>query len=264
MRLIPLQKNVGWWAARYIAGKINRFNPGPSTPFILGLPTGGTPLGMYKELVALHKAGQLSFADVVTFNMDEYVGLPTEHPQSYRTYMYENFFNHVDIRPENINLLDGNAPDLEAECAAYEKKISSIGPIHLFAGGVGADGHIAFNEPASSLSSRTRIKTLTRKTREDNSRFFNNINEVPCHALTVGVGTLLDAKEVMILASGTPKALAVRHVVECGVNHLWTVSALQLHRKGILVCDEEASLELKVKTLKYFQHLEAENIEDPK
>ncbi|ACS80973.1 glucosamine-6-phosphate deaminase [Maridesulfovibrio salexigens] len=265
MRLIPLKNNPGWWAARYIAGKIKTFSPSAENPFVLGLPTGGTPISMYRELINLHRAGEVSFKHVVTFNMDEYVGLPEDHPQSYHYYMHENFFNHVDIPKENINLLDGNAPDPEKECEAYEQKIINHGGIQIFVGGVGTDGHIAFNEPASSLSSRTRIKTLTLETRMGNSRFFNNnMEEVPKYALTVGVGTLLDSKEVIILASGLNKALAVSYAVEHGVNHLWTVSALQLHRKGILVCDEDATMELKVKTLKYFKQIEVDNLQDPK
>ncbi|MFW5488355.1 MAG: glucosamine-6-phosphate deaminase [Desulfovibrio sp.] len=265
MRLIPVHKDVGWWAARYIARKIASFAPTEEKPFVLGLPTGSTPLGMYKELIKLHESSGLSFEHVVTFNMDEYVGIPQAHPQSYHCYMHENFFSRINIKPDNINILDGNAPSLDAECEAYEQKIAAYGKIHLFVGGVGTDGHIAFNEPTSSLASRTRIKTLTAKTRADNSRFFNNdVEQVPEFALTVGVGTLLDAAEVMILASGMDKAQAVRHAVECGVNHMWTVSALQLHRKGIMVCDEAACMELKVKTLRYFQHLEADNLGDPK
>ena len=211
----------------------------------------------------MHKAGEVSFKHVVTFNMDEYIGIPADHPESYRTFMYTNFFNHIDIQDKNINLLDGNAKNNEAECQRYEDKIKSYGQIHLFMGGVGNDGHIAFNEPASSLSSRTRIKTLTEDTRIANSRFFDNdINQVPKYALTIGVGTLLDAKEIMILVTGHNKALALEAAVEGSVNHLWTVSALQLHPKSVIVCDEPATQELKVKTVKYFSELEAENIKD--
>lgn len=148
----------------------------------------------------------MSFKHVVTFNMDEYVGLPKEHPESYHSFMHRNFFDHVDIPAENINLLNGNAPDIDAECRQYEEKIRSYGKIHLFMGGVGNDGHIAFNEPASSLASRTRIKTLTHDTRVANSRFFDgDVSQVPKYALTVGVGTLLDAEEVMIWFWATRK-----------------------------------------------------------
>lgn len=265
MRLIPLEssKDVGLWSARHIVNRINAFKPTADRPFVLGLPTGSTPLNTYVRLIELHKAGEVSFKHVVTFNMDEYVGLEKNHPQSYHTFMHDNFFSHVDIQPENINLLNGNADDITAECKRYEDKIKSYGKIHLFMGGVGNDGHIAFNEPASSLSSRTRIKTLTEETRLANSRFFDNdINQVPKFALTIGVGTLMDALEVMILVTGHKKAQALAAAVEGCVNHLWTVSALQLHPKAILVCDEPSTMELKIKTVKYFRELEAENIKD--
>lgn len=264
MRLIPLAtaSQVSQWAARYIVDKINQFAPTEERPFVLGLPTGGTPLATYKELIRLNQAGEVSFKNVVTFNMDEYVGLPVDHPESYHSFMYHNFFNHIDIQEKNINILDGNTPDHKAECRRYEEKIKSYGKIHLFMGGVGVDGHIAFNEPASSLASRTRIKTLTEDTRIANSRFFNNdINQVPKYALTIGVGTLLDAQEVLILVTGYNKALALQAAVEGSVNHLWTVSALQLHSHSVVVCDEPATQELKVKTVKYFTELEADSIQ---
>lgn len=259
MRLVPLDsaEQVSRWAARYIADKINAFQPTAEKPFVLGLPTGGTPLATYQELIKLYQAGKVSFKHVVTFNMDEYVGLPADHPESYHTFMYKNFFQYIDIPEANINLLNGMAEDIEAECARYEAKIRAYGKIHLFMGGVGVDGHIAFNEPASSLSSRTRIKTLTEDTLLANSRFFDDdINQVPKFALTVGVGTLLDAEEILLLVTGYNKALALQAGVEGPVNHLWTISALQLHRRAIIVCDEPATQELKVKTVKYFKQLE--------
>ncbi len=259
MRLIPLttEQQVSRWAARHIVDRINQFKPTENRPFVLGLPTGSTPLKTYQELIKLYQAGEVSFKHVVTFNMDEYVGLPKEHPESYHSFMYNNFFNHVDIQPQNINILNGNTEDHDEECRCYEEKIKSYGKINLFMGGVGVDGHIAFNEPASSLSSRTRIKTLTKDTLIANSRFFgNDVNKVPKYALTIGMATLLDAEEVMILAIGHQKALAVQAAVEGSVNHLWTVSALQLHRHFILVADEAALQELKVKTVKYFTELE--------
>ncbi|EDP59806.1 glucosamine-6-phosphate deaminase [Vibrio sp. AND4] len=263
MRLIPLAQSaqVGKWAAAHIAKRINDFKPTAERPFVLGLPTGGTPLATYKALIELYQADKVSFEHVVTFNMDEYIGIPADHPESYRSFMYTNFFNHVNIKEANINLLNGNVEDHAAECQRYEDKIKSYGKINLFMGGVGNDGHIAFNEPASSLSSRTRIKTLTEDTRIANSRFFDgDINQVPKYALTIGVGTLLDAEEVMILVTGHNKALALQAAVEGSVNHLWTVSALQLHPKAVIVCDEASQQELKVKTVKYFSELEAENI----
>ncbi len=259
MRLVPLDcaEQVSRWAARYIVDKINAFQPTAEKPFVLGLPTGGTPLQTYKELIKLYQAGEVSFKHVVTFNMDEYVGLPPEHKESYHYFMFHNFFNHIDIPVENVNILNGMAEDVDAECERYEAKIRSYGKINLFMGGVGVDGHIAFNEPASSLSSRTRIKTLTEDTLIANSRFFDNdVNKVPKFALTVGVGTLMDAEEVLILVTGYNKALALQACVEGPVNHLWTISALQLHRRAVVVCDEPATQELKVKTVKYFKQLE--------
>jgi glucosamine-6-phosphate deaminase len=265
MRLIPLSnaEQVGKWAARHIVESINKFGPTAERPFVLGLPTGGTPLVTYKALIELFKKGEVSFKNVVTFNMDEYVGIDPEHPESYRSFMYNNFFNHIDIPEQNINLLDGLADDVDAHCAAYEAKIKSYGKINLFMGGVGIDGHIAFNEPGSSLSSRTRIKTLTEDTRIANSRFFDgDMNQVPKYALTIGVATLLDAEEVMILSVGHNKAQALEMAIEGSINHMWTITALQMHNKAVIVADEAAQQELKVKTVKYFSELEAENIKD--
>jgi glucosamine-6-phosphate deaminase len=187
--------------------------------------------------------------------MDEYVGLPREHPESYHSFMHTNFFNHVDLQPENIHLLDGNAPDLVKECASYEDKIKAYGGIELFLGGVGSDGHIAFNEPGSSLVSRTRIKSLAYETRLANARFFDgDMDAVPSMALTVGVQTVMDAREVVIIATGASKALAIQQAVEGGVSHLCTLSCLQLHKKSMVVVDEDAILELKVKTVNVSQN----------
>lgn len=183
-----------------------------------------------------------------------FAGLPRDHPESYHYFMWLNFFRHIDINPANVHILDGNANDLTAECRSFEKEINEAGGIELFIGGIGPDGHIAFNEPGSSLVSRTRVKTLTQDTLEANARFFgNDITLVPKEALTVGVGTVMDAREVMILVTGTPKALALHMAIEGGVNHMWTVSAFQQHPNTIIVCDEDATLELRVKTVKYFQ-----------
>ena len=193
--------------------------------------------------------------------MDEYVGLPEDHPESYHTFMRRHFFEHVDVEPHNIHILNGNAPDLEAECAAYEKRISEVGGIDLFLGGIGPDGHVAFNEPGSSLRSRTRIKSLTTDTIIANSRFFDNdVTKVPKTALTVGVGTVMDAREVVILANGHAKARALQQAVEGSVNQMWTITALQLHPHGIIVCDEAACDELKVGTYRYFKDIERANI----
>ncbi|CEM60448.1 glucosamine-6-phosphate deaminase [Treponema phagedenis] len=263
MRVIikPNYDGCAKWAADYICKKINVFQPTEEKPFVLGLPTGSTPLGVYKELIRLHKANEISFKNVVTFNMDEYVGLKPDHPQSYHRFMMDNFFSHIDIDLKNVHILNGLAEDLVKECADYEAAIASYGKIHLFMGGIGPDGHIAFNEPGSSLASRTRVKTLTQDTVIANSRFFNgNLNEVPKTALTVGVGTIMDSEEVMILATGHNKARALRHGIEEGVNHLWTISALQLHQHAIIVCDEPATYELKVGTVAYFTDIEKKTI----
>lgn len=265
MRVVITDKSVGDWAAVYVAKKINEFKPTADRPFILGLPTGGTPLAMYKRLIQMNKDGIVSFENVVTFNMDEYVGLTPDNDQSYHYYMHTNFFDHIDIKKENINILDGTAKDYKAECERYEEKIKSYGGIHLFLGGIGPDGHIAFNEPGSSLSSRTRDKDLTMDTIIANSRFFGgDINKVPKLALTVGVGTILDAKEVLIMVTGANKARALHHGIEEGVNHMWTISALQLHRHGIIVSDEAACAELKVGTYRYFKDIEKDNLDSEK
>ena len=239
MRLIiePDYDRMSKWAANYVAKCINEAKPTAEKPFKLGCPTGSSPLGMYRELIALNKAGKVSFQNVITFNMDEYVNLPEEHPDN------------------------GNAKDLKAECENYEKAIEAAGGIDLFMGGIGPDGHIAFNEPGSSLQSRTRQKTLTTDTVIANSRFFNNdVNLVPKTALTVGVGTVMDAKEVMIMVNGHNKARALRHGVEEPVNHMWTISCLQQHPHAIIVCDEDATDELKHGTYKYFKDIEKDNL----
>ena len=264
MRLIiqPEKVSVAQWSANYIAHKISEANPTPENPFVLGLPTGSTPLGTYVELIRLHKEGKVTFQNVITFNMDEYVGIAKDHPQSYHTFMWDNFFSFIDVKPANVNLLDGNAPDLRMECSRYEAKIKSVGGIDLFLGGVGADGHVAFNEPGSSLTSRTRDKALNADTRIVNSRFFgNDVDQVPKIALTVGVGTIMDAQEVLILVTGHNKARALHKAVEGAINHMWTISALQLHSHGMIVCDEEATIELKVGTYKYFKEIEKDNLD---
>lgn len=264
MRLI-IEPNYGImskWAAYYVASCINHAKPTEEHPFILGCPTGSSPLGMYQELIKLYKEGVVSFKHVVTFNMDEYCGIPENHEQSYHTYMWENLFSHIDIPRENVNILDGNAPDPDAECLRFEEKIQSYGGVDLFLGGVGPDGHIAFNEPGSSFTSKTRIKTLTTDTIIANSRFFDNdVNLVPKTALTVGVGTVMAAKKVLLLVSGHNKARALKHGIEKGICQMWTISALQLHPKTIIVTDEDACAELKVATYKYFKDIEKHNLE---
>ena len=262
MKLIILDsyETISKWAAAQIVKSITEFSPTPGKPFVLGLPTGSTPHGTYKELIKLHKERLVSFENVVTFNMDEYVGIPREHPQSYFSFMWDNFFQYIDIKRENANLLNGNAYVPEEECEAYEKKIASYGGIDLFMGGIGPDGHIAFNEPGSSLASRTRMKDLTTDTIIANSRFFNNdIALVPKKALTVGVGTIMDSKEVMVLVNGYHKARALYHAVEGSINHIWPISVLQMHPKGSIICDEASTAELKVGTVNYFKDIQSTN-----
>lgn len=264
MRLI-IQENyrqLSEWAGNYVAARINEAAPTPERPFVLGCHTGSSPLGMYRQLIKLYNEGKVSFRNVVTFNMDEYCGLAEEHPESYHSFMWNNFFSHIDIPRENVNILNGNAPDLKAECARFEEKIRSYGGIDLFMGGVGPDGHIAFNEPGSSLTSRTRQKTLTQDTVIANSRFFdNNVDLVPKTALTVGVGTVMDARSVMLMVNGHNKARALRHGVEGGISQMWTISALQMHPNAIIVADDDACAELKVQTYRYFKDIERENLD---
>lgn len=263
MRLIiqPDYAKLSAWAANYVINRINEAQPTEDHPFVLGLPTGSSPEGMYAELVKANKEGRVSFRNVITFNMDEYVGLPEEHPESYHSFMKRNLFDHIDIKPENVHLLNGNAKDLKAECAHYEQMIKDAGGIDLFLGGIGPDGHIAFNEPGSSLTSRTREKTLTTDTIIANSRFFDNdINKVPHYALTVGVGTVMDAREVLILCNGHHKARALQAAVEGPVTQQWTISILQMHQHGIIVCDEPACDELRVATYRYYKDIEKDQL----
>ncbi|GKT84273.1 glucosamine-6-phosphate isomerase [Colletotrichum tofieldiae] len=247
MRLIirPDGRSASAHVAHYILDRIRTFEPTPEKPFVLGLPTGSSPIQIYEILVAEYKAGRISFENVITFNM------------SYHSFMFHHFFSHVDIKPENVHILDGNAPDLDSECAAYEDKIKAVGGIDLFLGGVGPDGHIAFNEPGSSLASRTRVKTLAMDTIRANARFFGgDLRKVPQMALTVGVQTIMEAREVVIIVNGASKSIALQKAIEGGVNHMWTLSCLQLHPYSMIVADEDATLELQVKTVKYFKSIE--------
>ena len=264
MRLIiqPDADQLAEWAANYVVSKINKAKPTADKPFKLGLPTGSSPMAMYKKLIKKNKDGLVSFENVITFNMDEYIGLDADHPQSYHNFMWKNFFSHIDIKQENVNIPNGVAEDLLAECQAYDDKIKAVGGINLFIGGVGSDGHIAFNEPGSSLASRTRVKTLTTDTIVVNSRFFDDdVDQVPKTAITVGVGTILESEEILLLVNGHHKSRALYHAVEGSVNQMWTVSALQLHRKGIIVCDYEACSDLRVGTYKYFLDIEHDNLD---
>jgi len=214
---------------------------------VLGMATGSTPLGLYQELVRLHQAGQVDFSRVTTFNLDEYVGLPANHPQSYHYFMDEHFFRQVNIPRQNINIPSGTTSNYPAFCKWYEERIAECGGIDLQILGIGSDGHIAFNEPTSSLSSRTRLKTLSKQTIDDNARFFERREDVPVYAITMGVGTILDARKLVLVASGKSKAKAIAQAVEGPVTSMVTASALQLHRDSIVIVDEEAATGLTMR-----------------
>ena len=214
---------------------------------VLGMATGSTPLGLYQELVRLYKAAEIDFSRVTTFNLDEYVGLPVTHPQSYHHFMRENFFQHVNIPAHNINIPSGTTSNYQAFCEWYEERIKECGGIDLQILGIGADGHIAFNEPTSSLSSRTRLKTLAKQTIDDNARFFSTPESVPIYAITMGVGTILEARQIILLASGTTKARAIAQTVEGPVTSMVTASALQMHRDVTVFVDAKAAAELQMK-----------------
>ena len=244
MRLLihPDPEKASFWTASYIADKINA---NTDTRFVLGLPTGSSPLLIYREFIKMHKEGKLSFKNVHTFNMDEYIGLPVNHPQSYRYFMMENLFNHIDIDLKNTHFLDGMTDNYEKECAKYEDAITAEGGINLFLGGMGTNGHIAFNEPGSLFSSRTRLITLNEETLQANSRFFDDDpSKVPKTALTVGIATVMDAREVVIIVTGKNKARALKAVAEGEANELWPLSCLQNHPNSIIVCDKDAAEEL--------------------
>jgi len=228
---------------------------------VLGLATGSTPLGLYKELVRLHKEEGLDFSQVTTFNLDEYVGLTQNHPQSYHYFMHENLFKRINIPKQNIYIPSGTTDNYEAFCAWYELRIRQCGGIDLQLLGIGSDGHIAFNEPASSLGSRTRIKTLARQTIEDNARFFDTLDQVPIYAITMGVGTILEAGKIILLANGKKKAAAVAAAIEGPVTSMVTASALQLHRDVLYFVDREAASELKM--LDYYEWIQAKMVDAP-
>jgi glucosamine-6-phosphate deaminase len=213
---------------------------------VLGLATGGTPLATYRELVRMHKEEGLDFSEVVTFNLDEYVGLPPGHPQSYHQFMREHLFDHVNIRTERTHIPNGMAQDIPRECARYEDAIRGVGGIDLQLLGIGTDGHIGFNEPSSSLASRTRIKTLTEQTRKDNGRFFGgDISQVPMHSITMGVGTIMETRSVVLLAFGANKADAIAQACEGPITAMNPATILQMHPSAKMVMDEAASTKLR-------------------
>ena len=229
-------------AAKAIASVLN------SKPnAVLGMATGSTPLGVYNELVRMHKEEGLDFSQVTTFNLDEYVGLPVTHEQSYHYFMHENFFKHVNIEERNVHIPSGTTDNYGAFCAWYEERIRKAGGIDCQVLGIGSDGHIGFNEPASSLGSRTRIKTLTRQTIKDNARFFKkDPKRVPIYAITMGVGTILEARKIILLANGKGKAGAVAAAIEGPITSMVPASALQLHPDTTAFLDKEAAGKLKM------------------
>lgn len=212
---------------------------------VIGFATGSTPLGLYKELIRLHQNEGLDFSKVISFNLDEYVGLPPSHPESYHYFMWENLFKHVNINPSNVHIPMGMVKNIEAFCDWYEDKIKSYGGIDIQILGIGANGHIAFNEPGSSLGSRTRIKTLGEKTRLDNSRFFDNIIDVPKYAITMGVGTIMEAKKLLLLANGLNKADAIKATVEGPIMAKYPATIVQLHRYATIIIDKDAASKLE-------------------
>ena len=228
-------------AARVVARTLNA-----KPNAVLGLATGSTPLGLYQELARMHREEGLDFSQVRTFNLDEYVGLPSKHPQSYHYFMHKNFFQHVNIPPQNICIPNGTADNYGAFCAWYEERIRKAGGIDCQVLGIGSDGHIGFNEPASSLGSRTRIKTLARQTIRDNARFFDNPRQVPIYAITMGVGTIMEARKILLLANGKNKAQAVAAAIEGPLTSMVPASALQMHPDTTAFLDNDAAGKLKM------------------
>ncbi len=222
---------------------------------VLGLATGSTPLGLYKELISLHKDEGLDFSHVTTFNLDEYVGLAPDHDQSYHYFMHENLFKHINVPADNIHVPSGTTRNYQAFCDWYERRIAEAGGIDVQVLGIGSDGHIAFNEPGSSLGSRTRIKTLAKQTIEDNARFFESQQDVPIYAITMGVGTILEARKLLLLANGANKAKAIADAVEGPVSVMCTASALQLHPDSIVLADDKAAANLEMR--EYYDWIQA-------
>lgn len=242
MRVVILDTpdDVAKFSAQHVANKITEVRTCGRQP-VLGLATGGTPLGMYKILVEKYQAGELSFKDIKSFNLDEYVGLPPEHDQSYHYYMYESLFKHIDINIDDTHVPKTWNVDPASSGQVYEELIRKAGGIDLQVLGVGTDGHIGFNEVGSSLASRTRVKTLTRQTRTDNARYFASLDEVPVAAVTMGIGTILEARSIILLATGAGKAKAVAGAVEGAVSAGLPASALQLHADATIVVDRDAA-----------------------
>jgi glucosamine-6-phosphate deaminase len=245
------------WAADYVVYRINKHKPSPKHLFVLGLPSGSTPLKMFEYLAQYYKEGKVSFANVVFFGMGEYVGIGAGDKHGFQYFLWDKFLKYVNIKKEHVYFLNGLTTNFAKECADYEATIKKYGGVDLFIGGVGVDGHIAFNEPYSSLCSRTRVKMLTPSTLRANSRFFDNdIAKVPPLVLTIGIATMMDAEEVMIMATGEHKAEAVKQAIEGNITHVWPISVLQQHPHGIIACDETATAKLERETVGYFKEID--------
>jgi glucosamine-6-phosphate deaminase len=240
--IAPTYEEMSRRAAQMVADVLNA-----KPNAVLGMATGSTPLGVYQELVRMHRDEGLDFAQVTTFNLDEYVGLKPTDRQSFHYFMHENFFKHINISPGNIYIPSGTTSNYQAFCQWFERRIEECGGIDLQILGIGSDGHIAFNEPGSSLNSRTRLKTLAKQTIDDNARFFERPEDVPIYAITMGVGTILEARSLLLLANGEHKAQAVAQMVEGPVTSMITASALQLHPSARAVLDEPAASRLKMR-----------------
>ncbi len=236
---VLIYDNYDAMCAAAAAAVVETLNAKPNA--VLGMATGSTPLGVYRELVRLHREEGLDFSQVTTFNLDEYVGLGPNHPQSYHRFMREHFFDHVNIPPQNVYIPHGTTSNAPAFCDWYEQRIKDCGGIDLQILGIGTDGHIAFNEPTSSLGSRTRIKTLAKQTIDDNARFFDNRDDVPKYAITMGVGTILEARQIALLADGSKKAAAIASAVEGPITSMITASALQWHANTQVYVDTAAA-----------------------
>jgi len=249
-------EEMGKTAARVVAKTLNA-----KPNAVLGLATGSTPLSLYQELVRMHKDEGLDFSQVTTFNLDEYVGLKIDHPQSYHYFMNENLFQHINVPAANIHIPSGTTDNYEAFCNWYERRIVECGGIDLQVLGIGSDGHIAFNEPSSSLGSRTRIKTLAKPTIEDNARFFDSAEEVPIYAITMGVGTILEARKILLLANKESKAPAITAAIEGPVTSLCTASALQLHPDTMFILDRAAASGLSM--LDYYEWIQSKMPDAP-
>ncbi|MEM2929536.1 MAG: glucosamine-6-phosphate deaminase [Thermoproteota archaeon] len=235
-------------AAKIIAEQLRRK---PNS--VLGLATGSTPLGTYKELIRMYREEGLDFSKAVTFNLDEYYGLAPNHPQSYHYFMFENLFNHINISHRNIHIPDGLAKDVKAFCQKYEEEIKKTGGIDLQLLGIGRDGHIAFNEPGSPLFGRTTLVALAEETIKDNARFFESETEVPRLAITMGCGTIMEARKIILLANGEGKADAVAATIEGPITSQITASILQMHPDTVIIIDEAAAAKLRRKD--YYRHV---------